>query len=115
MQRKEINKLTSILVQLAIVTLISLSCFIVYKSSAEELTTTREATFKIEGMVCSVCSFTIETALKKLDGVINTDISYKNKEAKVVYVEGKVSEGDMISAIENAGFGAVVINDKEEN
>jgi len=115
MQRKEINKLTSILVQLAIVTLISLSCFIVYKSSAEELTTTREAAFKIDGMVCSMCSFTIKTALKKLDGVIDTDISYKNKEAKVIYVEGKVSEGDVISAIENAGFEAKVINAKGKN
>ncbi len=88
MQRKDINILTSIFVRLAIVTLISLSCFIVYKSSAEELITTQEATFKIDGMVCSMCSFTIKTALKKLDSVIDTDISYKNKEAKVIYVEG---------------------------
>jgi copper chaperone CopZ len=115
MQRKEINKLTSILVQLTIVTLISLSLFIVYKSSAEDLTTTQESTFKIDGMVCSMCSITIKTALKKLDGVIDTDISYKNKEAKVVYVAGKVTEDEMLRAIENAGFGAVVINDKEEN
>ena len=115
MQRKEINKLTSILVLLAIVTLILLTGFNVYESSAEEIITTQETIIKVDGMVCSMCSFTIKTALKKLDGVIDTDISYKNKEAKVVYVEGKVTKEDMLRAIENAGFKAHLLEDKEKS
>lgn len=50
-----------------------------------------------------MCPLTITTALKKLDGVVDAEVSYKYKEAIVNYEDGKVTESDMVKAIENAG------------
>lgn len=106
MQRKNVNKLIGILIQLAIVTSIFT---IVYTSSAEEIVTTQKVTFKVNGMTCKICPLTIKTALKRLDGVVNTEVSYEDKKATVVYEEDKVSEIDMVEVIKKAGFEAKVI------
>jgi len=109
MHRKNVTKVTGIFVQLAIVTSILLTGFIVYTSSAEEIVTTQEVTFKVDGMTCKMCPLTIKTALKKLDGVVKAEVSYEDKKATVVYEEDKVSKTDMVEAIEKAGFEAKVI------
>ena len=46
-----------------------------------------------------MCLLTIKTALKELDGVVNTDVSYNDKQAKVSYEGSKVSVVEMIKAI----------------
>ncbi len=57
--------------------------------------------FKVPDMTCQHCVKTLEEALKKLDGVKDVRISLKKKE---VEVEGEVSEAEIISAIEKAGY-----------
>jgi copper chaperone CopZ len=66
---------------------------------SEESANNQEVTLKVDGMTCKMCTIT----LKRLDGVIDAEVSYKYKEAKVRYEEGKVTVDEMIKAIENAG------------
>ena len=54
-------------------------------------------------MKCKMCSLTIKTALKELDGVVNADMSYNDKQARVSYEGSKVSVVEMIKAIKSAG------------
>ena len=69
-----------------------------------------EVVIRIEGMTCKVCTFTIKKALKKLSGVLSAEVSYKDKEAKVLYEDNKVTTTQIIEAIENAAnYKAVVI------
>lgn len=60
-------------------------------TSGKEGTKTQEVTLKIDGMTCRMCPLTIKTALKKLDGVVNADVSYNDKQAKVSYEGSEVS------------------------
>lgn len=39
--------------------------------------------------------------MKKLKGVVDADVIYKEKEAKVYYEEGKLTVSEMIKTIEN--------------
>ncbi|MDA8215425.1 MAG: heavy metal-associated domain-containing protein [Nitrospiraceae bacterium] len=64
----------------------------------------RQVTLKVDGMSCSACVTTIKMALKRLPGVVNADVSYKEKKATVSYHEGKVTLEQMIKAIEDAGY-----------
>jgi mercuric ion binding protein len=72
-------------------------------SLGEEGKNTQEVTLKVDGMTCRMCPLTIKTALKKLNGVMDTDVSYKDKEARVLYGDGKITVDAIVKAIENAG------------
>jgi len=60
-----------------------------------------------------MCSLTIKTALKKLDGVSDADVSFKDKESKVKYDGDKVMADQIFNAVESAGKCKAVIIDKE--
>ncbi|GEM_PF-537338 len=93
---------TAVVVILAVVLATVLTGFHT-SALGEGVTSTREITLKVDGMKCSMCPLTIKTALKKLNGVVDADVSYKDKEAKVRYDNGKVTVNEIIKAIENAG------------
>lgn len=82
-------------------------------TSGKEGTKTQEVTLKIDGITCRMCSLTIKTALKKLDGVSEADVSFKDKGAKVKYDGDKVTVDQMLNAVESAGKYKAVIIDKE--
>ncbi|VAX30930.1 hypothetical protein MNBD_NITROSPIRAE02-1169 [hydrothermal vent metagenome] len=69
----------------------------------------KKVTLKIEGMRCITCPATIKAALKRLPGVINVAVSYKEKTATVRYEKDKVTVEQMIKAIKNSGYGAEVL------
>ncbi len=100
-------------VTLVLVLAIALTGFNTSIQSSEEGANTQEVTLKVDGMTCKMCPFTIKTALKRLDGVVDADVSYEHKEAKVQYEEGKVTVDEMIKAIENAGNYRETLLDKE--
>lgn len=91
--------------------------FIGFNTSAlsKESTNTQGVTLKVDGMTCKMCSLTIKTALKKLDGVVDADVSYEDKEAKVRYEEGRVTVDEMVKAIENAGNYRTTLLDRERD
>ena len=100
-------------VTLVLVLAIALTGFNISTQSSEESTNTQEVTLKVDGMTCKMCPLTIKTALKKLDGVVDANVSYKDKEAKVQYEEGKVTVDDIVKAIENTGNYRATPLDKE--
>ncbi|KKF39385.1 ATPase P [Halorubrum saccharovorum] len=68
---------------------------------------TRTAHLNVTGMSCANCSATIEDALDDLDGVASANANYATDEGSVEYDPDEVSLGEIYSAIEAAGYGAV--------
>ncbi|GAB4409117.1 MAG: mercury resistance system periplasmic binding protein MerP [Thermodesulfovibrionales bacterium] len=71
----------------------------------------KHVTLKVDGMTCASCPATVKAVLKRLPGVINADVSYKEAKATVSYYEGKVTVEQMIKAIEDAGYTAHLITE----
>ncbi|MGL4522159.1 MAG: heavy metal translocating P-type ATPase, partial [Bacilli bacterium] len=64
------------------------------------------STFSIEGMTCATCSGRIEKAVLKMDGVVRCTVNLTTNEATVIYIEGSLSEEDIISVIKKTGYSA---------
>ncbi|MBI4972482.1 MAG: cation transporter [Candidatus Omnitrophica bacterium] len=84
--------------------LISMTLFALSVNGAEGKVI--QITLNVEGMTCPSCPAMVKMALKKLDGVVDADVNYKDAKAKVKYREGKVSGEQMIKAIEGIGMKA---------
>lgn len=59
---------------------------------------------KIGGMVCAMCVGALEIALKKLDGVVETNVNLAAEKAYVTYNPRMISLEDMKKAIEETGY-----------
>ena len=59
--------------------------------------------YDITGMSCAACSARVEKAVKGVEGVTSCSV---NLLTNSMGVEGTASEKDIISAVENAGYGA---------
>jgi Cu+-exporting ATPase len=59
---------------------------------------------KVGGMVCAMCVETIESALKKLDGVSEVRVNLSLERAYVSYNPSMVGPAEMKRAIEDAGY-----------
>lgn len=73
--------------------------------------------FDVTGMTCSACSSHVEKSVSKLVGDGNVSVSLLTNSMTVKYDQDKISESDIIKAVENAGYGASVPGEKknEEN
>jgi Cu+-exporting ATPase len=60
--------------------------------------------FQIKGMHCVGCAMTIEGALEDLAGVKSASANYAKQSAEVEYDDKKVSEKQLIEAIQKAGY-----------
>ncbi len=60
--------------------------------------------FAIAGMHCVSCAMTIEGALEDVPGVKAARANYARQSADVEYDERKVSERQLVEAIEGAGY-----------
>lgn len=64
------------------------------------------ASFKIEGMVCAMgCAKTIENKLAKMEGIQKATIDFNSKQATVNYDLDKLTEQDIVKAVEATGDG----------
>ncbi|MEJ2639076.1 MAG: heavy metal translocating P-type ATPase [Desulfosarcinaceae bacterium] len=62
----------------------------------------------ITGMTCTNCAANIERTLnKKVDGVVAAGVNFASERAAVDYLADVVSVGDIVAAIEKAGYGAI--------
>ena len=66
----------------------------------------KEIKLKIEGMHCTGCSSRLEKVLNNVEGVEKATVSFEEKEAIITYNEEKISEKQIKSEIEEAGFKA---------
>ena len=71
-----------------------------------EVTTTKAASqdLRVGGMTCAGCAATIESALRKVDGVSDVRIDVMGGRVRVGYTGGKIVRGDLSAAIERVGF-----------
>ncbi len=69
----------------------------------------KQVTLRVEGMYCAACPATVRLALKRLPGVVNAKVSYKEKKATISYQPEKVTVEQMIKAIKNSGYGAYMV------
>ncbi len=69
--------------------------------------------FSVTGMTCSACSAHVEKSVSKLEGVNNVAVSLLQNSMTVDYDDKKLTEQDIISAVEKGGYGAFVPGKKE--
>ncbi len=65
--------------------------------------------YSVQGMSCAACSSRVETAVSKVEGVESCSV---NLLTNSMTVEGKANTHDIIAAVTNAGYSAVLDGDK---
>ena len=71
------------------------------------LAVTKKSTIRIDGMMCSKCTSSVEKALKATPGVEKVEVSLDRKDAVVEYDDEKVTEAKLREVINSTGFKAV--------
>ena len=66
----------------------------------------------MSGMSCAACQAHVEKAVNKLNGVSEAQVNLLKNTLTVTLNEQLVCENDIISAVEDAGYGAFLANDK---
>ncbi|KAF3448550.1 hypothetical protein FNV43_RR09263 [Rhamnella rubrinervis] len=69
---------------------------------------------RINGMTCTSCSSTVETALQAIHGVQKAQVALATEEAEVYYDPKVVGYNQLSTAIENCGFEAIIISTGED-
>ncbi|PWN93390.1 putative CCC2-P-type ATPase [Acaromyces ingoldii] len=69
--------------------------------------------FKVYGMTCASCTSAVETGIGKMDGVVSCVVSLATEEARVEFDAAKVGLRDIVEAIEDLGFDAVLADDRD--
>jgi len=64
----------------------------------------KTATFKIDGMHCDGCARTIESLVAAEPGVRKATVSYKSREARVLFEPDITSEDRLVDVIRRAGY-----------
>ena len=62
--------------------------------------------YNITGMTCSACSTHVTKAIEKLEGTQNVTVNLLTNSLTLDYDKDKLSEKDIIEAVEKAGYGA---------
>src|ERR687894_2885 len=62
----------------------------------------------VTGMTCASCVRRVERALSKEEGVAEAGVNFAAEKASVAYDPGATSPGELIGAIQDAGYGADV-------
>lgn len=63
-----------------------------------------EKTLNVVGMHCPSCVMAVELSMKDLDGVEEAKASLDDNTVTVEYDADKVSDEDLVGAVEEAGF-----------
>lgn len=69
---------------------------------------------RIKGMTCTSCSSTIESALQALPGVQRAQVALATEEAEVHYHSKILTYNQIVEAVENTGFEALLISTGED-
>jgi len=68
-----------------------------------------EVTLSVTGMTCSACVGHVEKALKKVPGVLEASVNLASESARISSTG--VATSDLIKAIEDAGYGASLVDE----
>lgn len=72
--------------------------------SKEEIS---EAIIPVEGMTCTGCEFNVESAIKKLDGIVEVKANHKEGKVYLKFKEGKVDLAKVVEKINKTGYRAI--------
>ncbi|MDX1994084.1 MAG: heavy metal translocating P-type ATPase [bacterium] len=61
----------------------------------------------ITGMTCASCVRNVERAIQKQPGILGVSVNLATEKATVHYLPGMVRRGDLVKAVEAAGYGVV--------
>jgi|APFEC2959095136_1045048.scaffolds.fasta_scaffold02414_4 mercuric ion binding protein len=64
----------------------------------------RTVTLSIDGLVCPICARNVKSALERVAGVTNVQVSVKDKIAVVVYDDASVDVNALTGATARSGF-----------
>jgi len=68
-------------------------------------------TLNLPTMNCATCPFTVKMALNRVEGVSKAEVSYKTKQAIVIFDDAKTTAKDLVNATTNAGYPSTITND----
>ena len=69
--------------------------------------------FNVEGMTCAGCEASVKNELGKLDGILESEVSYDSGTATISYLKTKLTEKELQDAINKTGFTADVQQEEE--
>jgi copper chaperone CopZ len=69
--------------------------------------------FNVEGMTCAGCEASVKNELGKLDGIIESEVSYDSGTATISYLRTKLTEKELQDAINKTGFTANLQQEQE--
>ena len=67
----------------------------------------------ITGMTCASCVRNVERAIGKQQGVLDVNVNLATEKATVQYLPNVVRRGDLIKAVEKAGYGVLDLSNAE--
>jgi mercuric ion binding protein len=70
----------------------------------------KTVSLNVSAMTCPLCPFTVEKALKGVDGVTAVDVSFTQKMANVTFDDQKTTAELLTAATKNAGYPSTVKN-----
>ena len=65
-------------------------------------------TLDVPGMTCAACPITVKTALNRVDGVRQVDVSFEQREARVTFEDTQTSVTELTEATANAGYPSIL-------
>lgn len=68
--------------------------------------------FQIQGMHCVSCAMSVDNAIEDLPGVKSATTQYARQVSEVEYDEQQVTEAQIIAAIREAGYEALIADGK---
>ena len=95
-----------------LVALVSWTAHASEKPSQDEPEATT-STFQVGEMTCGGCEVGVRRVVAKLGGVEEVEASHEEGTATVTYRAQQVAPGDIVAAIEELGYTAELIEDKE--
>ena len=61
-------------------------------------------TLDVPVATCAACPITVKTALNRVEGVRQVDVSFERREARVTFEDTQTSVATLIEATANAGY-----------
>ena len=71
--------------------------------------------FDVTGMTCSACSARIEKNINKTEGILEANVNLLTNSMTVKYDESVLSEEDIIKVVEDTGYGASTVMQKNKD
>lgn len=72
-----------------------------------------EKTFEVKGMSCIICKNTVETGIKKLNGVTDCKVNLLENEATITFDDAQISIESIALAVKNLGYELVIKKNNE--